>query len=178
MASHVGWLHGLLLGAFDCVGKGTLPVLAARYVGEGLEVQAGACLAAIAGHNWSPYLGFTGGRGVATAVGGLLAFAMFWEMLVLAATVGIVGRLLLHETGLWTLIAMVALPALAYAFGREPEVVAMCVAIGVLLTLKRLTANWERPVEGYPLARVLACRVLLDRDVPSKATWTERRPPE
>ena len=66
--------------------KGVLAVLLARVVGdtEALEVAAG--LMALAGHNWSVFLGFTGGRGIVTGTGGLLvmepiaagvAFAVF-----------------------------------------------------------------------------------------------------
>ncbi len=38
-----------------------------------LTAQSLAALAAIAGHNWSVFLGFKGGRGVATFFGGLIA---------------------------------------------------------------------------------------------------------
>jgi glycerol-3-phosphate acyltransferase PlsY len=46
------------------------------------SAQALAALSAIAGHSWSVFLKFKGGRGVATFVGGLLA--MYWP----AAVVG------------------------------------------------------------------------------------------
>lgn len=46
------------------------------------SAQALAAMAAIAGHSWSVFLGFKGGRGVATFIGGLLA--MYWP----AAVVG------------------------------------------------------------------------------------------
>ena len=65
------------------VAKGAVPVLAARAIADaagfteaqGAGLQAGAALAALAGHSWSVYLKFTGGKGVATGVGGL--FALF-----------------------------------------------------------------------------------------------------
>ncbi|MDH7480170.1 MAG: glycerol-3-phosphate acyltransferase, partial [Syntrophomonadaceae bacterium] len=51
--------------------KGTLAVLLAKSIGsELLAVAAG--LAAIAGHSWSIFLGFRGGRGVATGAGVIL----------------------------------------------------------------------------------------------------------
>ena len=57
------------------LGKGVLAVLLARMVigGAGAEVAAG--LLALAGHNWSVFLGFQGGRGIATGLGGLLVMA-------------------------------------------------------------------------------------------------------
>jgi glycerol-3-phosphate acyltransferase PlsY len=60
------------------VGKGTLAAwLGGVIVGGDHEAIARvvAALAAVAGHNWSIYLKFKGGRGVDTSLGGLLAMA-------------------------------------------------------------------------------------------------------
>jgi glycerol-3-phosphate acyltransferase PlsY len=63
-------ITGLLLD----VAKGFLPVLAARWLFPEVEAAAiVAAAAAIAGHIWTPYLGFRGGKGVATATGAFLA---------------------------------------------------------------------------------------------------------
>lgn len=55
--------------------KGVIAVLLAKYVlgSPGGEMAAG--FAAIAGHNWSVFIRFRGGRGVATSVGGLFVMA-------------------------------------------------------------------------------------------------------
>jgi glycerol-3-phosphate acyltransferase PlsY len=178
----LGKATGFLLGVFDCVGKGTLPVVVTRLLGQGLEVQVAAGLAAVAGHNWSPYLRFTGGRGVATAIGVLLAFAMWQELLIMVGVLVVIGRMLFKETAFWTLVALLVLPVLAFTFDRlleierPPEIIYMSVAIGVLLLAKRLTANWERPLKDYPLHRVLMYRILWDRDLPKQSDWTQRLP--
>ena len=174
---HVGKWTGLLLGAFDTVGKGTLPVVLANLAGQSQGVQVTVGLAAIAGHNWSPYLRFTGGRGVAAVIGVMLGLLMWKEMLAGVVIVGIVGRILTRETAFWTFIAVITLPALAYVFGRPAEIVYMSGGIALLLVLKRLAANWEDPRrEDYSLPRVLAYRVLWDRDVPRSVKWTARNP--
>src|SRR5687768_6878457 len=69
------------------VGKGVVAVLVARllFAGDPLVEWAAAAagVAAIVGHNWSLFIGFTGGRGVATSAGGLCAMS-FWTILIVA----------------------------------------------------------------------------------------------
>ena len=173
---HVGKWTGFGLGAFDCLAKGTSPVVLGWLLDESLSVRVAAGLVAIAAHNWSPYLRLTGGRGIATAVGVVLGFSMWPEFLILTVVMGFFGTLMFRETGFWTFIAILALPLLAFLFDRQTEILYMTLMIGLLLLLKRLTANWESPVNGYPLAKVLAFRIIWDRDVPDKADWTNRRP--
>jgi glycerol-3-phosphate acyltransferase PlsY len=66
------------------IAKGAVAVILARLIiGDGYaSAQVVAALAAIAGHSWSVFLKFKGGRGAATFIGGL--FAMHWP----AAVVG------------------------------------------------------------------------------------------
>ena len=173
---HVGWWHGFLQGIWDCLAKGALPVFLAHVLDQSLAVQVAVGLVAIAGHNWSPYLGFTGGRGVATAVGVLFGSQLWPEFFILTLVLGIMGRLLFKDTGMWTLVALIVLPVIAVILHRPPEIFYMTLGIGVLLISKRLTANWEPPSRDYPLLQVLMFRALWDRDVPKQAQWTERSP--
>jgi glycerol-3-phosphate acyltransferase PlsY len=167
--NHVGRLSGWLLGTFDCLAKGSLPVFVGGLLDVGMDVRVGAGLAAIAGHNWSPYIRFTGGRGVATAVGVVFGLFMWQEFLILTVVMGAVGRLLFRDMGFWTLVAMIALPALAFLFDRPAEVVFMAVGIAALLMLKRLTGNWEMPPPGHRVLGVLVNRALWDRDIRQRA---------
>ena len=173
---HVGKVAGFLQGLFDFAAKGFLPVALAGILERDDAVRAAVGLAAIAGHNWSPYLRFTGGRGVAAAIGAVLGFGMWPEFAILLVSVGIVGRVLKRDTGFWTLVAVVALPILAYLFDRPAEMLAMCAGILVLLMAKRLTANWEPLPAGTQALQVLLLRALFDRDVPRQESWTDRRP--
>lgn len=82
----VGKKAAALVALLD-MGKGALPVYLAGLImqsdylvlGENtvwqlvFASQGAAAIAAIAGHNWSIFLGFKGGRGVSTFTGGLLA---------------------------------------------------------------------------------------------------------
>lgn len=51
--------------------KGVLAVILARLLFGTPIVEAAAAMCAIAGHNWSAYIRFRGGRGVASSVGAL-----------------------------------------------------------------------------------------------------------
>ena len=56
------------------IAKGYLPVLVAlRFFPENPGFAAALGFAAIAGHNWTPFLNFKGGKGVATSIGVFLA---------------------------------------------------------------------------------------------------------
>lgn len=59
--------------------KGMVPVLAAAWLGVGPGWTAAVAVATVAGHCWSPFIGFRGGKGVAT--GGGAAIALFPAML-------------------------------------------------------------------------------------------------
>ena len=69
-------------------------MLVGKLVGVELWAQGAAGFVAVAGHNWSPFLRMTGGRGVSVAVGAALGLGMFWEILILGLAVFTVGRLL------------------------------------------------------------------------------------
>ena len=175
---HSGRLTGLLVGTFDSIGKGTLPIVVAGFIGLDPFVQATSGLAAIAGHNWSPFLRFAGGRGVATAIGTSLAFQLWYEAVIVAVLLGVVGRIIFHETGFWTFVSLITIPVLVIVFGRPSEALYLTVGFGVLLLLKRLTANFEPLPKNSPWYRVMGYRILWDRDVSKKDDWTVRQPRE
>jgi glycerol-3-phosphate acyltransferase PlsY len=71
----LGWKAAIPAGAFD-LAKGAVPALLAARFGAGppwWPLVVG--LAAVLGHVYSPFVGFKGGKGVATAAGVFLALA-------------------------------------------------------------------------------------------------------
>ncbi len=181
LVAHVGRVIGLSVGVFDCLGKGTLPIVLAKLLDLGIGTQIGIGLAVVAGHNWSPYIRFYGGRGVAASIGVLLGFLMWRELLVLAIFLGVIGWIILHDTGFWTFMSLLCLPPLAWLFqvyidGNPPYLVYFSLGVVPLILLKRITANWTSPPANHPISHVLFYRVLYDRDVPKQAIWVERKP--
>ena len=176
VSEHVGGRIGLAIGTFDAIGKGTLTIVIARLLGQDLSVQVWMGLAAVVGHNWSVYLRMTGGRGVATSLGVVLGLGLLWELPVWVAVISF-GRFVRRDTALWSLVGVLMLPIVATGRGQPAEIVWAATAIALLMVVKRTTANWERPKsEAGGLARVIANRVLWDRDESLKEQWTVRRP--
>lgn len=82
-ATNVARLCGLPFGIMTLacdVLKGALPVWASLYLAPSALFHSAVALAAVAGHIKSPFLGFHGGKGVATTIGVLLPLG-FWPLL-------------------------------------------------------------------------------------------------
>ena len=86
----VGPRLALVSGLLDML-KGTAAVLLVRFVGAGVEVEVLAGLAAIIGHSRSPFLGFSGGRGVSAAFGAALVLAPVASAVILVVFVGVLA---------------------------------------------------------------------------------------
>jgi acyl phosphate:glycerol-3-phosphate acyltransferase len=118
-----GWAAAVLV--LD-VAKGAAAVLLAQNLyqagpaGSGEWVAATAGVAAVVGHNWSVFIGFGGGRGVATSAGGLLIISP-WTLLVIAPLMAIV----VWQSRYVSLGSVVAAAA-------APGVTAVLAAIGVV----------------------------------------------
>jgi len=68
----LGHKIGILIFFIDTA-KGYLAILVARYFGAPQYIVLATGVAAVAGHNWSAFVGFRGGRGEAVTIGILLA---------------------------------------------------------------------------------------------------------
>ena len=117
-------------------------------------VAAGAGLAAVIGHNWSVFIRFTGGRGVATTGGGLLALSPLavavllpamllviwrWRYVSAASLLGAVGAV--PVTTLLALLGAGGWPAVGYALAAGAIVVASHAD-----NIDRLRAGTERRI--------------------------------
>ena len=82
-STNVARLCGLpwgILTLFCDIMKGLLPVLLAVQFLPSPCMQSAVAFAAVTGHVKSPFLGFRGGKGVATTIGALIPLA-FWPLL-------------------------------------------------------------------------------------------------
>ncbi|MCZ7527132.1 MAG: glycerol-3-phosphate acyltransferase [Acidimicrobiia bacterium] len=154
-----GFVPLAVAGVCD-VAKGSVGPLLAGSDRPGLAALAGG--AAVAGHNWSPFLRGAGGRGISPAMGAFLVVA--WPGTVLLAAGMVLGKAAGH-TALGAFVAEVALlPVLAVTHGRDGALAALAVAVPMLT--KRVVGN--APPAG-DRGRTYLRRLLFDRDdLPSR----------
>jgi glycerol-3-phosphate acyltransferase PlsY len=101
--------------------KGWVPVTLAAQLGAGAGVgghwlEIAAATAAILGHLFSPYLRFSGGKGIATSAGAFLALEPWAFVGAFAVWAGVFAWRRIMS--LASLAAAVSLPPLVYAVGR------------------------------------------------------------
>lgn len=137
--SKVAALSTLLLDG----GKGALAVLLARAAAPEDAAQLAGVMAFL-GHCFPVWLGFRGGKGVATFLGLLLAVA--WPLGLAACATWAATAAALRISSLSALVAAVLSPLWAVLLGR-PETVALCLALAALI-LVRHRANVARLLAG------------------------------
>ena len=148
-ATNVYRLLGRRLGIATFIGdllKGMVPVALAGAVLDTPWFAGATAIAAFTGHCWSAYIDFRGGKGVATAAGGLLVLVP----LVILACIGVWTLLvrLTKKSSLGSLCAAILMPTLVYLQRPELLWVAIMITGGVLLrhqsNISRLLAGTER----------------------------------
>jgi len=97
--------------------KGALPVLVARWLGLPDWTAPLAGVAAVLGHNFPLFLGFRGGRGLATSIGVVLAL-MPWEAFIAAVVLGVLYILITHSISFSAIVSLILLSLLAWWRGR------------------------------------------------------------
>lgn len=153
------------------IGQGFLGVIIAKLADESLAVQVLAGLAALAGHNWSPYLRFMGGRGIAHGIGFMLILS--WPALgtfIGLSLLGVALRTVPQLVGL----AIVVAPLAALAAGQSPEIVWGMAGMAALIAAKRLVTNRPSLPPGADARTVLLNRLLYDRDTREREAWVQR----
>ncbi|MGD0808066.1 MAG: glycerol-3-phosphate acyltransferase [Anaerolineales bacterium] len=138
----VGPMAGVLVGAAD-ISKGMLAVELARTITGSEETAMVAGMSAVLGHDFSPFLNFHGGQGMASMVG---AFLLLFPVPTTAAVVlslvilGITRNLdAAWTTGFLILIALVIV--CGYGWNRVLYTVLLIPTIGVRKGLQILAAH-------------------------------------
>ena len=128
--------------------KGLAAVLIARRLGAGnYDIAVAAGVAAVLGHVFPVWLGFRGGKGVATALGVFLALT--WPSAIGGLLVFVAVFAISRYVSLASIVAAVALPLFAYYFVRPwtPTMVFGFLFLPALVIAKH-HANIQRLLSG------------------------------
>ena len=122
--------------------KGTAAVLIAGIYGTEPAIAAG--LGAFLGHLFPVWLGFKGGKGVATYIGVLAG--LMWQAALLFGAVWIVVAFAMRYSSLSALTACVVAPIALYFMGR-PDLAILFAGLSVIVFIKH-RANIARLLAG------------------------------
>ena len=127
------------------VAKGIASVLLARQVDPGPTGPAVAGIAAVLGHIYPVWLGFRGGKGVATTCGVFSILAPQATAVAMAVFLGLVWWT--RYISLGSVAGSIVLPPLAYLTGA-PDVTVIAAIIVAAIVLHRHRSNLRRVVAG------------------------------
>lgn len=142
---------GILTVLID-VGLGALSVIAARIVFDSPWAPAFAGPAAVVGHGWSVFIGFSGGIGLSSLAGMLLAQAPLATLVAGVACIvaWLMLRKLLRHDARATIVVLLLIPIGLWALGQPVPVISSA-GLGALSAIVRSLGDWKRrysPNEG------------------------------
>lgn len=142
----LGWKYAVPVAVFDML-KGAVPVLVlAPWAGLGLPGAIGLGVLAVAGHVFSPFVGFKGGKGVATGGGVILAIAP-WAFLLSLSLWAVVVKLSGYVS-LGSIIAALSLPPAVWLLHPGQRSLVLPIAALALLVVWFHRANIQRLMAG------------------------------
>ena len=127
------------------VGKGALAVLLAKTFGLSDWLQVLAGLAALAGHIWPVWLGWKGGKAVATGFGMFLGLAWPVGLACFGLFMAVIS--IFRIVSLSSVVAALGLPLLMLAAGQSSAYVVVSL-VASLMVLWRHRSNIERLIAG------------------------------
>jgi len=148
ITSTLGVKYGVIVGLIDIL-KGTLAVLVVKWIyPESPELAFLSGLMAIVGHMFPFFMGFRGGKGVATLVG--MTFGLNWKLGLLFALIVAIPALVTDYIVAGSFSSFIALPILAFLSDYSVLIIVFCLVLtGECFYLHR--SNIKRIREGEEL---------------------------
>lgn len=142
----LGWKYAIPVGTFDLL-KGTIPVIVfAPWANLGLAGAVGLGLMAVVGHVFSVFVGFKGGKGVATGGGVILGLAPWAFLISLGLWIAIVK--FTGYVSLGSIVAALSLPPSTWLLHAERREAVLPISALALLVVWFHRANIRRLMAG------------------------------
>jgi glycerol-3-phosphate acyltransferase PlsY len=170
---------------FD-IGKAALVVYIARLLNIPVYQQILIGAACMAGHSWPVFLDFNGGRGILTAIGGMIIIEPVLAIVLIVQTllwapfkklaIGTLLDFVLFPVFLWFgdlqgLSALISQPV-----GSERLAVTLAaICLLFVMALRRLTAAKSPLSLTVPTGVLILNRLLYDRDIRDREAWLNQR---
>lgn len=133
------------------IGKGIFSIYLVRYFNiDNLLILTIAGFVVICGHDWSLFLGFKGGKGIATTFG--VVFALNPTIAILAITIWLIVLIITKYTSLSSILAMISILVFTILFKQPYEYIVFSAIILILSifkhkeNIKRLKLRKERKI--------------------------------
>ena len=141
-ARTIGAVGLFLTGVPDAIKGVAAFVLVRQFVTADPWVGAATGVAAVAGHCWPVYIGFSGGMGISVLSGLMLFLSPLVVPVVIALWAALRFTVIRHTPRSVALAALATGPA-AWLFGASPPVIALAAAGGLVLFIRHLH-DWHR----------------------------------
>lgn len=129
----IGRKLGIITLIGDCL-KGLIPVLVAKWLGLPDVWIAAVGLAALLGHVYTVFLGFKGGKGVATALGVFLGTSPLSVLVALVIFAAVLYTW--RYVSLASIVAAALIPGIVWLTDGKQELVVMALAIAAVVIFR------------------------------------------
>ncbi len=130
--------------------KGTLAVIMGWYFDVGILYEGIIGLSAILGHNFSIFLGFKGGKGVATSIGVLLFYSPYTAIITCIIWLVVVIRTKYSSLGALVSFGFLPLSIYIVDFSKEKLFIASLITVFIVIrhknNIQRLMKGTERKI--------------------------------
>ena len=130
---NLGFASALVVAIGD-IGKGTIAVGLAYWLNADIMVVGAVALVVVLGHDFSVFLKFHGGNGMAPAVGAVIALLPISTLYVLATVVAL--YLVTRRKRASGIIGIALIPSVGYLFGYDESRILVAVMVFTLAVLK------------------------------------------
>lgn len=157
---NVGLWQGIFTFVFD-VAKGFLAVYLARYFGFSELFQVFCGVLAVTGHNWSIFLGFKGGRGLATLIGALFVIS---PLVLFISLIPCIIFTIIWTASIGTILSFLTAIIFSFSFSKEYGMAGLLMLISLIpVLIKRLSPI--KDLINNPKQKELAeNRLIFDQD--------------